>query len=71
MFDFTGKVVVITGGAKGIGKAIYAEILRYAKMRKCYNVTLNVWSCNENAMRFDQSLGLKPQKIGMEAILED
>ncbi|MBQ6997955.1 MAG: GNAT family N-acetyltransferase [Oscillospiraceae bacterium] len=53
-----------------IGKAIYEEILRYAKMRKCYNVTLNVWSCNENAMAFYKSLGMLPQKVGMETILE-
>ena len=51
---------------KGIGKKIYNEILRYAKMRKASAVTLNVWCCNENAMRFYESLGLKPQKIGME-----
>ena len=54
-----------------IGTAIYKEILRYAKMRGCYNVTLNVWSCNESAMKFYESLGLKPQKIGMETILEE
>ena len=52
-----------------IGKAIYHEILRYAKMRGCYNVTLNVWCCNEKAMGFYEALGLKPQKIGMEVIL--
>ena len=56
---------------QGIGKEIYKEILRYAKMRGCYSVTLNVWSCNERAMRFYESLGLKPQKIGMETILEE
>ena len=55
---------------KGIGKAIYEAIVRYAKMRKCYNITLNVWTCNESAMRFYKSLGLVPQKIGMETILE-
>lgn len=54
---------------KHIGTAIYNEILRYAKYRGCYNVTLNVWSCNESAMKFYESLGLKPQKVGMEAIL--
>lgn len=52
-----------------IGSAIYKEICRYAKQRKCYNVTLNVWSCNESAMKFYESLGLKPQKVGMETIL--
>ena len=54
---------------KHIGSAIYEEILRYAKMRGCYNVTLNVWCCNESAMKFYENMGLKPQKIGMEAIL--
>lgn len=52
-----------------IGTKIYHEILRYAKERACYNVTLNVWSCNESAMKFYESLGMKPQKVGMEAIL--
>lgn len=56
---------------KHIGTAIYQHVLRYAKDRGCYNVTLNVWSCNPGAMKFYESLGLKPQKIGMEAILKD
>jgi len=56
---------------EGIGKAIYEEILRYARMRRCYNVTLNVWSCNPGAMKFYESLGLKPQKVGMECLLEE
>lgn len=54
-----------------IGRAIYNEILRYAKMRRCYNVTLNVWTCNPSAMKFYESLGLKPQKVGMEVLLEE
>ena len=52
-----------------IGRTIYEEILRYARMRGCYNVTLNVWSCNPGAMKFYESLGLKPQKVGMETVL--
>ena len=54
---------------KGIGQAIYEQILRYAKMRKVDSITLNVWCCNESAMRFYEKLGLKPQKIGMEMLL--
>ena len=54
---------------QGIGKAIYGEIVKYAKMRKCYNITLNVWACNESAMKFYEALGLQPQKIHMENIL--
>lgn len=56
---------------EGIGRAIYEEILRYAKMRRCYNVTLNVWTCNPGALKFYESLGLKPQKVGMEYLLEE
>ena len=54
-----------------IGRAIYEKILEYARCRKCHNVTLNVWSCNPGAMKFYESLGLKPQKVGMETLLED
>ena len=32
-------------------------------------LTLNVWSCNESALRFYEKCGLLPQKIGMEKIL--
>ncbi len=55
---------------KHIGKALYEEVLAFAKKRGCYNVTLNVWTCNESAMKFYESCGLKPQKIGMEVILQ-
>ena len=54
---------------KHIGSAIYQKILEYAKYRGCYNVTLNVWSCNESAMKFYEAMGMQPQKIGMETIL--
>lgn len=57
--------------SKGVGKAIYEEICRYAKMRKCSSITLNVWSCNTNAMGFYEKLGLKPQKVGMEMLLNE
>lgn len=52
-----------------IGKQLYEYVLDYAKKNACYNVTLNVWSCNENAMKFYESCGLLPQKVGMEKIL--
>ena len=54
---------------KHIGKALYDYVLNYAKEIGCYNVTLNVWACNKNAMKFYEKCGLKPQKIGMEKIL--
>ncbi len=52
-----------------IGRQLYDYVLAYAKAEGFYNVTLNVWSCNESAMRFYEKCGLKPQKVGMEVIL--
>lgn len=52
-----------------IGRTLYDYVLTYAKEQGCYNVTLNVWACNEGAMKFYEKCGLKPQKIGMETIL--
>lgn len=54
---------------KHIGKQLYEYVLQFAKKSGCYNVTLNVWTCNENAKRFYEKQGLTPQKIGMEKIL--
>jgi len=52
-----------------IGKALYEYVINYARESGCYNVTLNVWSCNQSALKFYEKCGLKPQKIGMEKIL--
>ena len=52
-----------------IGKSLYEAVLAFAKKQGCYNVTLNVWSLNDSAMKFYQACGLKPQKVGMETIL--
>ncbi|MCM1335543.1 MAG: GNAT family N-acetyltransferase [Bacteroides sp.] len=54
---------------KRVGTALYEAALDLARKRGCYNVTLNVWSCNEAATRFYEKCGLKPQKVGMEKIL--
>ena len=52
-----------------IGKTLYHAVLAFARENQCYNVTLNVWSLNESAMKFYESCGLKPLKVGMETIL--
>ncbi len=54
---------------KHIGRQIYDYVYQYAKEQGFYNITLNVWSLNEPAMKFYESCGLKLQKIGMETIL--
>ena len=55
---------------KHIGKELYELAVKLAKDTGCYNLTLNVWSCNQSALKFYESLGLLPQKIGMELILK-
>lgn len=52
-----------------IGRKLYEYVLDYARESDCYNVTLNVWACNESAMKFYEKCGLVPQKVGMETIL--
>ena len=56
---------------QGVGKKLYETVCQYAKMRKCGYITLNVWACNESAMKFYEKCGLKVQKIGMETVLEE
>ncbi len=52
-----------------IGKELYEAAVQLAKENNCYNLTLNVWSCNPSALRFYESMGLVPQKICMENVL--
>ena len=54
---------------KHIGKELYTAAVKFARDCGCYNLTLNVWSCNPSAMRFYEKCGLVPQKVGMELIL--
>ena len=52
-----------------VGRRLYDAVLAYARESGCYNVTLNVWTCNPDALAFYENCGMKPQKIGMETIL--
>lgn len=52
-----------------IGKELYLAAVDLARKSGCYNLTLNVWSCNPSAMKFYEAQGLVPQKIGMELVL--
>lgn len=63
--------ICVDENARGenIGRSIYEYIIDFARKNGCYNVTLNVWNCNPGAMKFYESLGLKPYKVGMEKIL--
>ena len=52
-----------------IGRQLYDAVIAYAREQSCYNVTLNVWTCNPAAQAFYESCGMKPQKICMETVL--
>ena len=52
-----------------VGKQIYEYVVNYARQINCYNITLNVWSCNPGAMKFYETCGLVPYKVGMEFVL--
>ncbi len=52
-----------------VGRKMYDYVVAYAREKGFYNITLNVWSLNEPAMKFYASCGLRPQKVGMEMLL--
>ena len=54
---------------KHVGTALYNHVIDFARDEGFHNVTLNVWSCNPDALKFYEAMGMKPQKIGMETIL--
>jgi len=52
-----------------IGTKLYEHVVQFAKEQGCYNVTLNVWADNANAVRFYESVGMTVQRYIMEKIL--
>ena len=52
-----------------VGRMLYDHVREYAESEGFYNITLNVWTCNLGAMKFYETLGFVPQKIGMEIII--
>ena len=54
---------------KHIGHKLYDYIVEYDRNNNFYNITLNAWAGNDNALRFYESNGLKIQKYGMEMVL--
>ena len=63
--------ICVDSAARGkhVGKTLYDHVIAYAREQGCYNVTLNVWTCNPGAMKFYEAMGLVPQRICMEKIL--
>ncbi len=63
--------ICVDEAARGqhVGRKIYEHIIDFARECGCYNVTLNVWTCNPGAVKFYEKLGLEPYKTGMEKLL--
>ena len=55
--------------SQGIGKKLFDVVLNYAKEQGAYNIDLNVWSFNDGAVKFYESLGFSTRSQTMELIL--
>lgn len=55
----------------GIGKMLTERAKKHAIDSGCYNVELNVWAFNENAIRFYEKNGFAVQRQIMEIVLGD
>ena len=53
-----------------IGQQLYEYVRNFAEKNDFYNITLRVWSCNEGAARFYEAMGLEPQYVCLETILQ-
>ena len=49
-----------------VGKRLYDFVTKWASENGFDAVTLNVWSSNPGAMKFYETMGLKPLKVTME-----
>ena len=54
---------------KGIGKKLYQYVLETAKKENVDAIELNVWSFNEGAIKFYDSLGMTVKNIKMEDLI--
>ncbi len=53
-----------------IGEQLFEYVKEEAKRLGCYDITLNVWTGNDNAERFYEKMGMKPREKQMEYILQ-
>jgi len=51
---------------RGIGTALVGAVRKLAKSRGIDKIELNVWECNEAAMRFYKRLGFTTQRSALE-----
>ena len=54
---------------KGIGTALYQEVVKRAKEQGATSMELKVWNFNTGAIKFYQSLGMSVQSLTLEKAL--
>jgi len=54
----------------GIGRRLMEEAQRLAHAHHCETLELNVYQCNESAVKFYERLGFAPQRLTLEKRLE-
>ncbi len=55
---------------KGIGRRLFDEVRCRANELGAHNIELNVWAFNKGAVGFYESLGMRPQRMMMELVLD-
>lgn len=53
-----------------VGRALFEYAKRFAKENGCYDLTLNVWEGNDNAIAFYRKMGMFVKETQMEMILD-
>lgn len=53
-----------------VGQTLFSFVKEFAKNAGCYDITLNVWAGNDNAVRFYDKMGMFVKETQMELILD-
>lgn len=53
-----------------VGQTLFSFVKEFAKNAGCYDITLNVWAGNDNAVRFYDRMGMFVKETQMELILD-
>lgn len=63
--------ICVDESARGqhIATSLFGHVKSEAKRLGCYELTLNVWEGNDDALAFYRAMGMKPKETQMEYIL--
>jgi ribosomal protein S18 acetylase RimI-like enzyme len=69
--ELSGVIVRDGDRDRGIGRALVAEVGRWAAERGVRRVVIKTYSANEEALRFWRRLGFEPRLVQMTALAEE